>query len=302
MERYQRYKDQRDKFRSQYVVVINRITGQEVTDQLFKQLEQLKMIKDQYKRKFINDRIYSLVTYWKSSAQMDMVYHRVIFLGKQIDEYELTSFETATLDECGITGLTMQHGEYFDLDFLADLLYNRDYQDVIQMDNNTMTHYQMTPTKRRQIEKITEKSFDLEEYLKRVENPTIVYGVSSVIKRTKSSRDRLISKRLTTDQLWEQIRSLRMEQKLVELEEMFRMFDNPATQHRVVSGKKLKKGIKSSLIKKLFAIPQKVSKYREKYEPDLLNFQLVEVVLLEKDSPVKRLIDDFKGAAGITYY
>lgn len=302
MDRFLPFKDQRDKFLSMYVVVIHNLTGQEVIDALYSELEALKKIKDTYKRGYVNDRIFSLVTEFKSNRKTEDVINEVILLGSVIENFSLTAEEKAVLEDFHVPSFVMRHGEYFDLDFLQDLLYNTDFDEVIKVRNNRLTHFQMTPTKQRVVGRLEEKPLDVEKYVKEnVNRPALIHGVSSALKGLKFGQHTIVGRELSEEQVWRELTRLRMIERLSQLHDVFETFSNPTTQHKIVVGKPLRESIKTHQVERIVATSEVANKIREKFKK-YLNFQLIEVVDIDNNADVKRLEADFGGAIGVKYF
>lgn len=300
MDRFNSHRDKRDKFLSMNLVVIHDITTQEAIDAMYKKLEELKKIKDSYKRGYINDRLFSFITEFKTSRKIDASINEVVLLGQTIDSFPLLPHELATLREFKVISFVIQHGEFFDFDFLHDLLYNRDYDEVIRVTQNRLLHYQMTPTKQRTVGTLEEKSMDLTKYVnENTTKPAIIYGVSAALKGLKLDRHVVIGKDLDEEQLWSEVTKLRMADKITKLHDIFELFANPATQNKIIVGKEIRQAIQDQMVQRVVVVPEIAKKIRERYS-DLINFDLVEVV--SDDPVVKRLQTDFGGAIGVKYY
>ena len=302
MDRFTYLKDKRDKFLSMYVIVLHDITVQEVIDLLYKKLEELKRIKDTYKRGYVNDRIFSLVTDFKSNRKTDDIVSEVIFLGPKIESSPLASNELVVLREWKIPNFMMHGVEFFDLEFLQDLLYNTDYDEVIKVSGNKLTHMHVTPTKRKVVGHLEEKSMDIAKYVsENVIHPTIIHGVSSSLKGLKLDGHVVIGKELEEEQLRKELTKLRMTERLNQLRKVFDMFANPSTQGKIVVGKSLQQAIICQMIETLIATPEIVRKVKERYS-EFINFKIIEIVTIDDNPDVKRLHADFGGAIGIKYY
>lgn len=305
MDRFDPYRTLHDKFMSMYVVILYGVTGDEVIDSTYKHLESLKKVRDDYKRKYINDRLFSLIEHFRSHRRLDDVCNETILLGKEIiDEFPLTKSEVHLLKQYEFPSVTFRHGDTFDFEYLHDLLHNADPLDVVWVMGHKLTHYHMTPTKQRVEFQSTDKNFDVPDYLDKLAKPSIIHGVSNRLKNIKLQNEshRVETRTLTNEQIWRAVDEMRIGENLRQLEDCFRVLDNTQTTHKVVVGKELRTAIEYQLLKTLFATSSLITRIRGKFSSELLNFDIVEIECMEPGDAGDRLIKDYRGAIGMKYF
>ena len=86
------------------------------------------------------------------------------------------------------------------------------------------------------------------------------------------------------------------------VDELFNHMQNEKMMHRVKVGKDISKAIKYSQIQTLYSTPEKAIQIREVIPKDMQNFEIIEVLMLEKGDTGETLKNDYNGVIGFTYY
>ena len=206
--------------------------------------------KDNVKKKYLNDRVYSLVEHFKNALPEDVITN-VYLLGKRIDVIPLTKQHIATLNEWSVPTFIFRNGEFFDIDYVQALLFDVEYHDTIRIANKHLTHVQLNTTKRRTVfEREVGADFDLEEYIgKSTKGVCLIHGVSSITKNTKPTDKLLVfTKQLTEEQIFDEYTKNAMLQVHAEVQDMFNHLANEKMMHRILIGKDIQKAIKLNQI------------------------------------------------------
>lgn len=297
MGQFDQYKSLSDKADSMYTVVTNGVTGQELVDDFYQRLAKIKKMGDGVKRKYLNDRMYSIIQYLE--ARKEETLNCVLLVGKEIHEIPLSKRQRGILTEFRVPTLVIRNDRQFDVSYLEDLLNNTDYYDVIQVKNNILKHFQITKTKRRLVTTIEKKGMNIEEYLP-VSKQIIIHGVSSALKNLKTAHP-VFKKHLTDHEILDYFKTRTMKKlhdRLVQ--EMFIPFQR--ADDKILIGKDLVFAINEMRVKTVFCTKKKFKKLKETFSPDLLNFEMVIVKSMDTGDPADQLKRDFMGVIGIAYY
>jgi len=305
IDQLEKYRDVRDKFQSNYIVICNGLTYDDALTILFKKLDTINTIKDSVKRKYLNDRVYSLIEYMKQKRPEDKD-TTLYLVGKDLEVIPLKKKWIGVLNEWDVSDFIFMNGEYFDIDYLNSLFLDTDYHDIIQIMNKSLKHVHLNRTKRKvKHEEDIGSTFDLGEYIsKNTKGRCMVHGVSSTIKsfKTKNENILLFTKRMTDDRIFEEFDKHLMLDVHKQVQELIGHMQNEKMMHRVKVGKDIQKAIKCALIQTLYSTPEKAKLIREKVPKDLQNFEIVEVFKLEKGDIGDVLEKDYNGVLGFTYY
>ncbi len=298
------FRDNRGKFESLYTIVINDILASEVVDKLYKKLELVNLIKDKFKKKYLNDRVYSIVEYFKQLHPDDKV-SGIYLVGKELEEIELNKNYKAIMEEWNVDPFIFRNGEYFDIDYLNSLFEDLSYFDIIKINNKKLTHYHLNPTKKKVVyETNNTKEMDLEEYIrKNTGSKCLVHGVSSLIKTIVQSKNLLVYvKELSDSMIFDEFEKDKMKEVHACVSECIGHMSNEKMEHRIKIGKDLQKSIAHCILKTMYCTSEMLEKVNKNVPKDLLNFEIVEVRSLETGDVGDVLEKDYGGAIGFTYY
>ena len=206
MDTIDTFRDIRDKFESNYTIIVNNLTIEQIKKQLHKKLDHISTIKDNVRRKYLNDRVYSLIEHLNTFPE-ENVNTCIYLLGKTISIIPLSKQHASTLDQWSIPKFIFMNGEYFEIDYIKDLLFNNEYYDTIKINNKQLTHIQLNKIKQRKIlDKDISNGFDLLDYISdNTKGKTLVHGQSSITKSLKPTDKILVfTKELSDDQIFKE--------------------------------------------------------------------------------------------------
>ena len=78
-----------DKFESQFTIIVYDLTIKNLISELYKKLSFIKQIKDTFKKKYINDKLYSLIEYL-NEMDGDLIANNIYLVGCDINTINLT--------------------------------------------------------------------------------------------------------------------------------------------------------------------------------------------------------------------
>jgi len=316
MKELKQYSTITDKFESLYTIVVYSTTLENFITTLFEKLKSIKNRKDPYKRKYHNDRIYSLINYF-GNQDREKIINKVYLLGKDIEEFSLTKNHIKTLLTYNVRNINIINGTNFAIDYVIDLLTDVIFYHVISVKNNDFDHYILNSTKRKIVHQGNLKEKSLVNYIANsscfnnkcifansscFNNKCIIHGVSSHLKNLKLPFHTVVKKHLSDCKILELIDSKKMEEKHKKLQEYFSYINNEKMEHLIVFGKNIQKAIKNYALKEIYCIPDMCDKIKSKIPPEYLNFDIIEIKSLKKGDSGDILRKDYKGIIGIKYY
>ena len=171
-------RDHRDNLKSQYIIVTYDISAQDTINHIFNLLNKLNKFfsKDTFKKNFINKKLYPVIEYIKNKGEIETKkLNSVIFIdhGKgsdfvTIEEYDLTKEQLLILRKFKCKNYWIDYGEYFDIDKLEKYINNNEYDIIVKVNGNKISQLWYGQEKRRLVESIEKKSFNLDDYLKKL--------------------------------------------------------------------------------------------------------------------------------------
>lgn len=301
----EQFKEIRDKFESSYTIIINGLSVENTISTLYKKLDTINQMKDNVKRKYLNDRIYSLIEHFSTFA-VDDILHNIYLLGATLNIIPLNKTHMQTMSDWSVPAFIFRNGEYFDIEYIQTLLLDESYYDIIKIMNKQVTHIHLGKEKRRSMfDQNVSSDFDLATYIKEnVKGKCLVHGVSSLTKSFKPiNTDILVfPKALTDDQIIQEFHKAAMYKIHEKVNELLGYIQNEKMMHRVLTGKDIQKAIQYSQIETLYCSTKMINKILSKVPKDLQTFKIVEVSSLEKGDAADILENSYMGLLGLTYF
>lgn len=230
--------------------------------------------------------------------------NNLFLLGNDINNFVLTKEDILELTEFKIKNIIFLNGESFNIEYINDLLNNKDYNYILHVDNKTLELIKFTKIKKRILDKVTSSNLDIEKYIKdnKLNNLSLIYGISSLIKNIKIDNIDIIHKNITILEILDIIYKKKMLLRHRELKKYLLLLNQEKTIHRVRFGKEIPYSIRNLELKILFCTNKRKQKIMTNFSKDLINFEIIEIDSLEKNDIGYDLINKYKSAIGITYY
>ena len=179
---------------SLFTIIIHNTDRQSFTSELKTRLKKCQNITNKFKKKLINDRIYSLICYIEELKSINTL-NCVILVNSDIHLFHLTKKQISTLNDYSIKKINFIYDTVFHIDFIIDLFTNLDFNDVINVDKYTAKHTIFNKNKKKELttfnlqkdqSKATEQ---LSEYiLKQIKEKCILYGISPILKSISNKK------------------------------------------------------------------------------------------------------------------
>lgn len=288
-EYFEHLKENRDKFRSQYIFIAFNISIEDFLDKVKTQLKKLMDIfsNDPKKKHYINQKIYPLVEDLNKSKVQSKKINRVYLIDKDIiHTIELTKKQIVNLTYFKCPNYKMIHGEYFDFEYLYLYLNDESFRNVLRVVNNKVTLLKWGKYKKLKVDEFEKKSFDIDEYIRDQDlDGVLVYGKSVAFKGMKYNKC-FYNMMLTDEQVETKFKEMDMIDVHRGLQELLDMMQHPKLLDYVKFKLELQKGIESGLVEKLYVTPKRAKKVRKHFKDSgLLNFNIFEVETLKKGDP-----------------
>lgn len=293
----------RESHTASFTILMWNLDKDTLVTELKHKLALISTIKNQFRKKKLNDRLYEyLVGVEKSSIQ---TYSQVVLIGSETYIYKLDTKDIDMLKEYMIPQFTIQNNEYFNIKWLIDLFENFKFYDVIISDSktNNLTHIQGNMGKK----KIIKQNVSL-EYVKTLNSNWFMVGKLLPQYKTKYLIDHWTnsSNNMNWTNIMEQIEILEMKKKIDILDKHFDAM--VLNSDKYIFGSDVYEMINQYNIKELFIHNKVIDDFNNKIiEKDLssnLNFNIIEINSFDNDQSNKAniFLKNYSGILGIKYY
>ena len=302
MIKLKKYQNITDKFNSLFTLTVYDTKVNDFKFFLKEKLEKIQNISNNYKKKYLNDRLYNFILYIEDNYKDGDIINSLFLISNKINEHVLTE-ELEILKYFNIKNILYFNDEYYKVEFINDLFYNKDYKHVININNKNLKYFLITKTKSKLVEEINSSALDIIEYIKDKKiKLCLIHGVSSSIKKLEIKHHLIFNKNLNNEEILDEFYKYHMNLLHRRLSETIDLIKNEKTLHRVIFGKDIINAINYNQIKTLFCSPKKLKKVYETFDNDLLNFEIIEIKSICNGDISERLRKDFNGIIGYTYY
>jgi hypothetical protein len=227
----------------------------------------------------------------------------IYLIGAKIVNIPLNTKNINFLKEWNVKEFIFKRSERYEIDFIRDIFNTDQIENVIYVKNNLVTHTLITKYKKKLIFTSNSKDFNLEEYIeKNLSSPSIIYGISGMLKNFKSFKHQIILADLETKKLWPLITIRKVESNHKLLLEKLELIKNKKMSDRLIFKKEIKSGINNFMIKELFCSPEMLDRVTKKFAKDVLNFKIILIESLKPGDIGDMFKTDYEGILGYTYY
>jgi len=301
MEKYNKFREIKDKFNSLYMIIARNITKKKLIDFINNNLNNIKKVKDKYKRDYLIDRLYSFKEYLEDNDYNKSLNH-VFFISNVIDELIISKNSINILNDYNVPNIIIKSDNIFDIDYLIHLLTDITYNNVLHIHNDNITHIHLNKTKIKIIKKSSLNNSKLDDYIKdNIKEPTLIHGVSVHLKNLKLVGHYVYKKRLDNEEITDIFLKEEMKVYHRELEEYLNLYKRTDIEHKVVIGKDIVKAMKNYLIKKIYCTVDMENKLRSLFSK-YINFEIIVVKQIDNNDIINTFNSECKGIIGIKYY
>ena len=295
-----------DKF--SYTILVHSYNNEELLVTINKKLENInKNINNSYQKKFINDRINSLITHLESNFKNNDEINAIFLIDTKVNRIDLSKKDKSFCNQWKISKFIFDYDEKFNIDFLVELLSTKMVNTVFKFDKSNYSVIEMDNTKSRSLE--SHSSLDEDSITKMIANhkPVILYGINQILKKLSHLENNELTvtyQNMSNENVIEiiKIKNIEKNQEMFK-EEFLDNLINPLIEDKLVYGKKeIEFAIKNYMIKKLFINPKMLKILKEKADASILNFVIIVVQSIKHGDYGQRLNKDYGGMVGIKYY
>lgn len=250
-----------DKFESLYIFVIYGTNNEAFNQKITNIMKILDNIPDTKKRGFLKSRIFNFQEYVNKNIILDNL-NKVFLVNEKIEEYDLDKENVLTLKMFLHENISYNYGSNYQLDWLQDLINNREYVNSITVKNNDIKLTKISLTKKLYFPTETIKNMDLQEQIKKLLDKEkgvkfIISGSSIILKNNqdKIKHSDLVMysiKEIPEDDIWNIYLDCKYKKNLDELQDILNNITNPKIMNKLVFGEDIMKEIENSMIEKLY--------------------------------------------------
>ena len=289
-----------DKFESMYTFIAHDVTWSDLSEYVHKMLDRIKSIKDQTKRKYLNDRVYTLLTY-VDDKKSDNKVNSIILVGQELVEIPLNSSQKGTLTEYRIPNIIYQNQSKFNLDYVTDLFFNFSFRDVFKVKNTDIEHIQMNSNKKKVLMSSKLAKVDLNDYVqKNTTGVCLFHGVSSFLKTFKMANSYVFTKILTDEEIFDVFDRDETLSIHRALEEALGYIQIEKKAHLIKFGKDILENAHN--VQTLYCSSNKVTRVKKYFSKNDLKPKILTVLTLEKGDISDTLSNDYGGTIAVMYY
>jgi len=304
-EIFDKYRDHRSKYESSYIVIVFDLDEEKIIDNINHQISIINTIGDKVRRNYLLTRIFNFRDYVEARFNKTEL-TGIFMISDDVDYVELYPEWKKNISLYDINNFIFIHSEYFDIDYLQDLLLNKDdYNHVINVSQNKFVHSHNTKTKKKYINTGTANHTELNKYLADIKSKyIIIHGVGQMLKNfTTNNKDTIVrTKLLTDDSLFEEIEKMNNNSGSERLSEILDKLNTPHMMDKIVFGKEISKSISEQMIKTIFCTTEMKKKILVKIPEELQTFELVEVKSFDDKDVGHKLGLQYSGIIGVKYY
>lgn len=261
-----------------------------------------KIVKNAFRKKLINERLYSFRKYLEDLKQNTTLNH-IFFIGKNIDKFPLSKKQLQICLKWNLKQIYYEYDTHFNINYLNDLFDESNISNILEMNRDTIKLIEMDHVKYRITDTLEVKNTDDVEELIKKHHIKLIHGQGSLIQKLKINIP-ILTKKLLREALIKEINKIDISSNLLRLNnEVLSQLTNPKCSHLFVFGKKdVGKSIMNYMVKTLFITPDLLKKLQNKLKPDMFNFEVIIIKSLEPSDLGSTFIVNYDGIIGIKYY
>jgi hypothetical protein len=277
-----------------------------LTINLHKHLEKIQNIKHPKTKKLLNDRINSLIDYIDSWDRNETI-NKIFLINDSIYEHKLSKKDVSTLREFKKKNVSMLFDNNFKIEYLIDFFTNFNYYNVFECNKLSVDFVNMTVTKYKKIKtRNCKNDTDVNKFIEDNINksPFLIHGSSTLLKNYQST-NQVIRKRLMHEEIMDEIEKKEIAENHKKLEEVFEYFDDERKLHLLLYGKiinEIKDAIEQYKVKELYCHVDRLHIVKKQLPAEYYNFSIIIIKKLKDGDISDKLLNDYRGVLGITYY
>ena len=260
-------------------------------------------VKDSYKRKIINDRLYPLIKLLDTSYKDNEIINSIFLSGDELEKFDLSKEELSLCRKWKMNDFYITYDDKFKIGYLKNLFSEEKLNIIYELSNDNLKIIEMDKLKSRIIQeiKVENQSLFIDQYEK--DKPKLIHGTGSFLKKIKNI-DKINFKKLNNEIIINIINKLEIQNSQLILKmEVYDQLNNPQFEDKFLFGKKeISQGIMNYMIKKLYITPKLWRQLKNNVSSEYLNFKVLEIDTLENGYHGDKLIKDYNGLIALKYY
>jgi len=304
-EKFNKYLDKKDKFESLYIFVVNDLVIEELIEKISKIISSIDNISDVKRKNYLKNRLGNFREYLKINYKPEEYISEIFLIDDNINIESFINFYKQTLQIFNVNKFIYEYSSTYPLEWLKNLLLDREYINVIKIKNNDLQLSKINSTKKITVYSDSIKSMDLTKIIQDKipkNEPYLIHGVSSVLKNFVDKKAIAIyTNELTDEQILKISSNIKNLEYQKELEDILNKLLDPKVGNKIVFGKDIQISIKNSLLKTLYCT-EEIYKKSSVIPEHLKTFEIKIIKQIEKGDIYDKLEKDFSGAVGIKYY
>ena len=298
----------KDKKETLFTIIIYDKDSNFFISDINQKLQNIKKMKDNFRKQIINDRLYNLRCYLEKNYNENKKMNCIILCGEEINCYQFQKKEINMLREYNIINYNFIFDDHFHIKYLNDLFYDFIFYNTIHIGKN-ITYYKINSTKKK---KIKEEKFNLKDCIIKIENhlnnnkeKALLYGNSQINKKIDNKY--IIEKYddyKTDEEIVTCLRNLEIKEKQKDFKNYISNLSDPNIENKIIYGlfeKYILPEIENYCVQKLFVHSDMKSNI-DTLDNSLLNFEIIEIDTINKGDPGYELKENYGGFFGIRYY
>jgi hypothetical protein len=324
-----------DKYESLFTIITYNMSVNDIIADITAKINNINTIKNNFKKKYLSERLYNFIN-WLNENYIDGKINSIFLINGNINEIKLSPDNIKLLKKYEISQFIFLHDNHFKTEYIHKLLYDLEFYDVIKLEKNKLIHTKLNSTKHIIINTFDIKKIDINKYIRETMSgaksgqksgamsspksgamsgqisgaksgpisgpkPCLVHGVIKDkildIDVIYNEKDKLTNNEILD--IFEQHNMLKIHNTL---HEYLLYLNNDKLIDKLIFGNDIVKAILNYKIKTLFCTDKMLAKVRNTIPPEYLNFEIVQVISLNKSDIGDKLQSDFNGIIGIAYY
>lgn len=293
-----------DKYESLYIFTIYDKTTKDLIKYLFEYLKKIKNISNGFKKKYLNDRIYSFIELLQEEGSDDVV-NKIYFIGENIFQFNLFDVSIELFKNYNIDNIIIKYGDKYNIDFIKEFLFDDSIKHLIEEHNSKFFHYHINKSKGRRLHnEFYLKKVDIVDYMNTIfVGDKIVYlGNAINIKKVSVEKYIAIDRRVNDTQIFELFEKDILIQNNKKLQVIMGCITNTKMMDKILFGSDLVKAIKNHQVKTICCTQKMKDKLHKVYSVDYLNFEILVVKSFDDGDSTFILESNYKGIIGLKYF
>jgi hypothetical protein len=304
-ESFSKYSTVKDKFDSLYIFVIYKLNLEDSYEKISKIINIIDSMSDTKKKNYLKCKLHNFREYLNTNYKPEEIINGIFMVNHDVKFESLIPYYSQTLNMFSHNKISYEYDCIYPIEWLKNLLLDREYINVIKVKNNDISHTKMNSTKKIIVYSSTIKSMELdkivEERIPKGES-YLIHGSSSVLKNyIDKNAVSVHGSELNDEAILKIASNIKNLQFQTELEDILSKLLDPKIGSKIVFGKDIKLCIKNSLLKTIYCT-ELIKKQLLNIPQHLINFEIKVIKQIEKGDIYSQLEKDFSGAVGIKYY